>query len=424
MDEVKLPADTFAWLGSENSDWVVPRIQVPRDTDQLRPAKVTQAAKVAGRVTDSRTGKPLAGVFVSAQGLNPKMASGLYGETKTDVDGRYLIGGLANDQFSIQISKIPFKTLVASTYPKVELTAGETFIADFELAVGKRLTGQVIDRTTGQAVPACKVTCSGVGTNLTIDTDSKGEFEFYVSPGLWTVDAGESRLIVDEQSRQIEVLASGDPDPVVLKVAEMVEKGPLGLKIFVGPPLDRKVSLDARRMSLENALTQVCQAAAVKLELDSDGLKFHGYTRNMPVSMELKGITLRDAMSRILRPYEKLSFTFDEKQNQVYVSSLDRVATRDRAQARPETSPPKGLEFLKSYPKLHELSLDMTEQQFLDIVKQQELQPLKTMDGGNTEYIIATDDDHSVIVMFDSTGKNCRGIQRLRGTEPELKQKM
>ena len=37
-----------------------------------------------------------------------------------------------------------------------------------------------------------------------------------------------------------------------------------------------------------------------------------------------------------------------------------------------ESSPPDGLEFLKPYPKLHGLSLDMTEPQFLEMVQQQE----------------------------------------------------
>ena len=46
-----------------------------------------------------------------------------------------------------------------------------------------------------------------------------------------------------------------------------------------------------------------------------------------------------------------------------------------------ETSPPKGLEFLKPYPKLHGLSLEMTEPQFLEIVKQQELKTKKIGEG-------------------------------------------
>ena len=54
-----------------------------------------------------------------------------------------------------------------------------------------------------------------------------------------------------------------------------------------------------------------------------------------------------------------------------------------------ETSPPDGLGFLKPYPKLHGLSFDMTEAQFLEIVKQQELKTRKTVEGEKVTHHIA-----------------------------------
>ena len=75
-----------------------------------------------------------------------------------------------------------------------------------------------------------------------------------------------------------------------------------------------------------------------------------------------------------------------------------------------------GLEFLKPYPKLHGLSLDMTEPQFLEIVKQQELKTRKTVDGEKVTHHIALGDDHTLIVMFDKDAK-CSGIQRVRGED-------
>src|SRR5262249_11462718 len=77
--------------------------------------------------------------------------------------------------------------------------------------------------------------------------------------------------------------------------------------------------------------------------------------------------------------------------------------------------PAKGLEFLKPYPKLHGLSLDMTEKQFLEVAKQQDLKPRRMPDVDNPRYEIGTDDGHVVIVMFGSKGEKCSGIQRLRG---------
>jgi beta-lactamase regulating signal transducer with metallopeptidase domain/WD40 repeat protein len=79
------------------------------------------------------------------------------------------------------------------------------------------------------------------------------------------------------------------------------------------------------------------------------------------------------------------------------------------------TVPAKGLEFLKPYPKLHGLSLDMTEKQFLAIVKKHGLKAKKEADGGSHHYLIPADADHDVIVMFGNNGDTCSGIQRIRG---------
>ena len=81
-------------------------------------------------------------------------------------------------------------------------------------------------------------------------------------------------------------------------------------------------------------------------------------------------------------------------------------------------APPDGLEFLKPYPKLHGLSLDMTEPQFLEIVKQQELKTRKTVEGKAVTHHVALGDDHTLIVMFDEDAK-CSGIQRVRGEDAD-----
>ena len=86
-----------------------------------------------------------------------------------------------------------------------------------------------------------------------------------------------------------------------------------------------------------------------------------------------------------------------------------------------ETSPPVGLDFLKPYPKLHGLSLDMTEPQFLEIVKQHELKTRKTGDGEKVTHRISLGDGHTLIVMFDKDAK-CGGIQRVRGEDEDRNQ--
>lgn len=81
-----------------------------------------------------------------------------------------------------------------------------------------------------------------------------------------------------------------------------------------------------------------------------------------------------------------------------------------------ETTPPSGLEFLKPYPKLHGLSLDMTESQFLEIIKQQDLKSRRMAEAGKVTHRITLGDDHTLIVMFDKDGK-CGGILRVRGED-------
>ncbi|MFN0130745.1 MAG: M56 family metallopeptidase [Verrucomicrobiales bacterium] len=88
-----------------------------------------------------------------------------------------------------------------------------------------------------------------------------------------------------------------------------------------------------------------------------------------------------------------------------------------------DTGTRKGLEFLKQYPKLHGLSLDMTEPQFQEIVTQQEWETRKTSEGGKVTHQLSLGDGHTLIVMFNEDG-NCRGIQRVRGEEenpPEVR---
>ena len=101
---------------------------------------------------------------------------------------------------------------------------------------------------------------------------------------------------------------------------------------FSGPPLDRKVAVHFKRTPLIEVLTHICQAAELKLELDATALKFAGYTRNMAVTIDVDNITLRDALTRVLKPYNRLSFTLDGEQ--IFVSDRQRVEARKGATAK------------------------------------------------------------------------------------------
>ncbi len=94
--------------------------------------------------------------------------------------------------------------------------------------------------------------------------------------------------------------------------------------------------------------------------------------------------------------------------------NLNALADTPPDKTETESTPPAGLEFLKPYPKLHGLSLDMTDSQFLKIAKQHDLKSRTTVEAGKVTHRVALGDDHTLVVMFDQNGK-CSGIQRVRG---------
>lgn len=91
----------------------------------------------------------------------------------------------------------------------------------------------------------------------------------------------------------------------------------------------------------------------------------------------------------------------------------EKEAVSEEVAREKPTTPPKGLEFLKPYPKLYELSFEMTGVEFLSIAQREKLKIGTSEDGES--YFIPTGDGHTVIVMFGNNGDKCSGIQRIRG---------
>jgi hypothetical protein len=73
---------------------------------------------------------------------------------------------------------------------------------------------------------------------------------------------------------------------------------------------------------------------------------------------------------------------------------------------------PKGLEFLREVPELHDLRLEMTEDQFKDILAKQKLTVKVNRKDDGTTYFVTTGREQNVIVMFRDGV--CSGIQRMR----------
>lgn len=330
--ELKLPVDTTAWLSTNDPDWADERIRVTTEND-LGQTSLLRAATVSGRVIDSRTGTPLPGVSVTAIATRTDFLQSSGGDGKTDAQGNYVISGLRHGEYTIQVLQEHDSILTAPAYGTVTLKSGELFVADFPLAVGRRLTGRVLDSTTGEPIPNCKVTCTGPSAParaINTETNERGEFEFRVSPGINTVDAREGRIFGGDSERKINVSVDGDPEPVVLKVGPMTPAVPgQKIKIFIGLPLDRKVTVDFQKKPLVEVLTAICTEAGMTLEMDEEDLSNVGTSKETPITLvEPKPVSLQRALTLIFASHEKLAYLVGK--HRVYVSSRELVDARKR----------------------------------------------------------------------------------------------
>lgn len=159
-------------------------------------------------------------------------------------------------------------------------------------------------------------------------------------------------------------------------------------------------------------LPEIAQRAGRKLSVDFDTLKAAGVPMSKIVTISVRDESLRQALERVLKESDtNLDYRLSD-------DGKDLIVFAPPGETSVGTSAPrKGLEFLTPYPKLHGLSLDMTEKQFLEIVKQQqELTTRKTVEAEKITHHIALGDGHTLFVMFDKDAR-CSGIQRVRGED-------
>lgn len=86
--------------------------------------------------------------------------------------------------------------------------------------------------------------------------------------------------------------------------------------------LKKKIDVDFRRTPLEEAFTYIADETKVPIQIDGDALKLSGYTKNMPQTMKLDQITGVEAISEILKNYDKLCLVLDEQKQQALVTTL------------------------------------------------------------------------------------------------------
>jgi|GEM_PF-2298089 len=148
--------------------------------DKPSVTRTRPGGAVIGRVVDE-TGKPLADVKVLADGNN--MDGG--GTAVTAADGSYRITGLSTGAYDIEVygNTLP---LVARPLKNQIAHEGQTAkVPDLVMTPGGIVSGQVLDRTTGQPVKGAFVASSGT-MHVAGDsdyTDANGHYSLRVLPG-------------------------------------------------------------------------------------------------------------------------------------------------------------------------------------------------------------------------------------------------
>jgi TonB-dependent receptor len=104
-------------------------------------AVFAQTGKISGKVSDQKSGETLIGVTVKIAGTTKGAA--------TDVEGRYIISGLAAGKYALEVSYVGYST---KNITDIEVKAGSTAIADLvmEESNSQKLSEVVITATIKQ----------------------------------------------------------------------------------------------------------------------------------------------------------------------------------------------------------------------------------------------------------------------------------
>ena len=149
------------------------------------------------------TGRPVAGASGGARLLEhrPRILGGC-GETVSDEQGRFLVGGLEPGVYNVLFHGVPGRAqLTARAVEGMRVRAGADTPADLTVIEGRPLSGVVIDRETDQPVAGTQVGCYGPArprSGAAVEshrTDDQGRFTFHVPPGEQYVYIMDWRLV-------------------------------------------------------------------------------------------------------------------------------------------------------------------------------------------------------------------------------------
>jgi protocatechuate 3,4-dioxygenase beta subunit len=194
-----------------------------------KEAKPASDGRIVGRVTDSATGRPVAGAAVAAQLIERPARSRTdgWGQAVTDDQGWFRIDRLEPGVFNLILLEVPGRKHATATAAEgVRVEAGTEATADLAVIEGRPLRGVVVDLgDDGKPLRGARVGCQGPPQPqsgqalMATETDDRGRFAFHVPPGEHFV------FVIDDPARNrtgrrlVTVPEEGENLPVYLLIS-------------------------------------------------------------------------------------------------------------------------------------------------------------------------------------------------------------
>ncbi|GMU20926.1 MAG: hypothetical protein AMXMBFR13_10220 [Phycisphaerae bacterium] len=231
---VRLNGDRYVRMPDFRTRIDLPTVDDAADTSASQPAPVRQeltvhrAARLEGKVTEAKTGRPIVGVrLIVGREFRPDMPM-----TWTSIDGSYELPGLAPG-----LSVISFQHAVhGGTVKELHLDHEQTAKLNVELEVGRPLAGTVVDehgdpldnvwinaeKWNGYSTLGLR-TVTGKGGKFAFPNAPAGEIEFtFVRPGLGS--PVRETLAAGKEDHQI-ILKAGLPPSLASERPSKIQTG-------------------------------------------------------------------------------------------------------------------------------------------------------------------------------------------------------
>lgn len=118
--------------------------------------------------------------------------------------------------------------------------------------------------------------------------------------------------------------------------------------------LNTKTDLAFNRTPLQDAISTIAKSCGVTIEIDGDGLKLGGFTKNMPQTVSLEQATGLQGLAAILKRYESeknpIVLVVDEAQNKAVITTAEAAKKNNQtpfvfpkaaADQKTDSQPPK-----------------------------------------------------------------------------------